>query len=34
MPLILSAQGLLESVNDASGVELPPRFAEALEHAP
>ena len=25
------AQGLLELVDDASGVELPPRFAEALE---
>lgn len=32
MPLMLPAQGLLESVDDAFGVELPPRFAEALEH--
>jgi len=32
MPLMLPAQGLLESVDDASAVELPPRFAEALEH--
>ena len=26
---MLPAQGLLEPVDDASGVELPPRFAEA-----
>ena len=32
MPLMLPAQGLLEPVDDASDVELPPRFAEALEH--
>jgi|GEM_PF-943109 len=31
MPLMLPAQGLLEPVLDASGVELPPRFAEVLE---
>ena len=31
MPLMLPAQGLLEPVDDASGVKLPPRFAEALE---
>ena len=31
MPLMLPAQGLLKPVDDASGVELPPRFAEALE---
>lgn len=31
MPVMLSAQGLLEPVDDASSVELPPRFAEALE---
>ncbi|MDA0785859.1 MAG: hypothetical protein O3B37_06175 [Proteobacteria bacterium] len=28
---MISAQGLLEPVDDASGAELPPRFAEALE---
>ena len=28
---MLPAQGLLEPVDDASGVELPPRFAEAPE---
>ncbi|MBM3483705.1 MAG: hypothetical protein FJX66_10435 [Alphaproteobacteria bacterium] len=28
---MLPAQGLLEPVDDATGVELPPRFAEALE---
>jgi hypothetical protein len=28
---MLPAQGLLEPVDDASGVELPPRFAEALK---
>ena len=33
MPLMLPAQDLLEPVDDASGVELPPRFAEALERA-
>lgn len=31
MLAMLSAQGLLEPVDDASSVELPPRFAEALE---
>jgi hypothetical protein len=31
MPAMLSAQDLLEPVDDASSVELPPRFAEALE---
>ena len=31
MPLMLPAQGLLEPVDDASGVGLPPRFAGALE---
>lgn len=31
MPLMLPAQGLLDPVDDASGVELPPGFAEALE---
>ena len=31
MPPMLPAQGLLEPVDDASGVELPLRFAEALE---
>ena len=31
MPLVLPAQDLLEPVGDASGVEPPPRFAEALE---
>ena len=31
MPLMLPAQGLLEPVDDVSGVELPPRFAEALD---
>ena len=31
MPLMLPAQGLLELFDDASGVEQPPRFAEALE---
>ena len=31
MPLMLPSQGLLEPVDDASGVEQPPRFAEALE---
>ena len=31
MPLMLPAQGLLKPVDDASGVELPPRFAEVLE---
>ena len=29
MPLMLPAQGPLEPVDDVSGVELPPRFAEA-----
>jgi hypothetical protein len=28
---MLPAQGLLEPVDDASGVERPPRFAQALE---
>ena len=32
MPLMLPAQGLLEPVDDASGVELPPHFAVSLEH--
>ena len=31
MPLMLPAQGLLKPVDDVSGVERPPRFAEALE---
>ena len=31
MPLMLPAQGLLKPVDDASGVEQPPRFAEALQ---
>lgn len=31
MPVMLPAQGLLEPIDDASGVELPPRFEEALE---
>ena len=31
MPLMLPAQSLLEPVDDTSGVELPPRFAEAPE---
>lgn len=31
MPLLLPVEGLLEPVDDASGVELPPRFAEAPE---
>ena len=31
MPLMLPVEGLLEPVDDASGVELPPRFAEAPE---
>ena len=31
MPLMLPAQGLLKPVDDVSGVEQPPRFAEALE---
>ena len=31
MPPMLPAQGLLEPVDDASGVELPIRFAKALE---
>ena len=31
MPLMLPAQSLLKPVDDASGVEQPPRFAEAPE---
>ena len=31
MPLMLPAQDLLKPVDDASGVEQPPNFAEALE---
>ena len=31
MPLMLPAQGLPKPVDDASGVELPPRFAETPE---
>ena len=31
MPLMLPAQGRLKPVDDASGVEQPPRFAEALK---
>ena len=31
MPLMLPAQDLLEPVDNASGVEQPPRFAEAPE---
>ena len=31
MPLMLPAQGLVEPVDGASGVQPPPRFAEALD---
>ena len=29
MPLMLPVEGLLDPVDDTSGVELPPRFADA-----
>ena len=32
MPLMLPAQALPEPVDDASGVELPRHFADAMEH--